>query len=302
MGWETRPSGRRYLYRSRRVDGRPVKEYLAADDAIGFGALMADDLARLQRRQATVRALTRRRRAAYRGRVDGLLAAAADQNDALRVVAEGVLCALGFHQHHRGEWRMRRELKALSAMVKDLKAEVDARDAGPLVNYQPPKDDAEAVAAFKAARGGDAAALDRVRALIKDRNWLSWLGDLGRQATVQLVRKATAGDPVWEAGVTAQANDLRARLLGADPSPLEEVLVRRVVNGWVAAHALELQLAARPPADRADREYLDRALSRAQKRMTEAAGMLARVRRLQAPQVLAQVNVAAAQTVVNAGG
>ena len=31
MGWELRHR-RRYLYRNRRVNGRPVKEYVAADD------------------------------------------------------------------------------------------------------------------------------------------------------------------------------------------------------------------------------------------------------------------------------
>ena len=37
MGWETRHNGRRYLYRNRRVNGKPVKEYLAADDRFGRG-------------------------------------------------------------------------------------------------------------------------------------------------------------------------------------------------------------------------------------------------------------------------
>jgi hypothetical protein len=80
------------------------------------------------------------------------------------------------------------------------------------------------------------------------------------------------------------------------------LLVRRVVNGWVAVHALELEQSVRPPLDAKSREYLDRALGRAQKRYTEAIRELARVRRLQAPRLLAQLNVAASQTVVNAGG
>ena len=40
MGWELR-HGRRYLYRNRRVNGKPVKEYVAADDLFGFGELIS---------------------------------------------------------------------------------------------------------------------------------------------------------------------------------------------------------------------------------------------------------------------
>lgn len=65
---------------------------------------------------------------------------------------------------------------------------------------------------------------------------------------------------------------------------------------------LELELTVRPPLGAKDREYLDRALSRAQKRFAEAMGELSQVRRLQAPRVIAQLNVAAAQTVVNTSG
>jgi hypothetical protein len=78
---------------------------------------------------------------------------------------------------------------------------------------------------------------------------------------------------------------------------LEELLVRQVVNGWIATHALELELTIRPPLDPKSREYLDRALTRAQKRMTDAARELARVRRLALPVVLTQINVADKQLV-----
>src|SRR5436305_8116452 len=116
MGWEVRHNGRRYLDRNRRVGGKPVKEYLAADDRFGFGELMAHDLARLQRRAAKVLKLERQHRAAHRARVDELLTATAAANTDLRVVAEAILSVVGYHRHHRGEWRMRRELKNLKAM------------------------------------------------------------------------------------------------------------------------------------------------------------------------------------------
>ena len=142
---------------------------------------------------------------------------------------------------------------------------------------------------FAKARAGDADAQARVYALIRDRRWADWLGDLGRQATRQLVRKAAGGDAVWEAGIAEKADALRRQLVGEKPTALEELLVRRVVNGWLAVHTIELELTLRPPVEARDRAHLDAALSRAQRRMTEAVGELARVRRLQAPTILARL-------------
>jgi hypothetical protein len=301
MGWEVRHNGRRYLYRNRRVNGKPVKEYLAADDHFGFGEVMADDLARLIRREAKVRALERQVLADFRGRIDGLLAAAAAANGDLKAVAEGILFTVGFHKHHRGDWRMKRELKQLRARIDQLKAAALAGPV-PLVKYDAPADDAAAVEVFAKARAGDPAAREKVRELIVSRDWVVWVGDLARQATCQLIDRAAGGDPVWAAGLNEKADALRKGLLGENPSVLEDLLARRVVNGWVTTHALELESAVRPPLDPKSRDHLDRALSRAQKRYAEAIRELARVRRLQAPRLLNQLNVVANQAVVNAGG
>ena len=294
MGWEVRHDGRRFLYRNRRVNGRPVKEYLAADDPFGFGQLMAQDLDRLQRREAKLRRLTRQARADSRARIDELLGTTAATNADLRVLAEGVLYTQGFHKHKRGEWRMRRDL----AKLRDAITELERRGAEPtpLVSYPAPANDAKAVELFAKARAGDADAQNRVHALIRERKWADWIGDIGREATHQLVHKASAGDPVWKAGITQKANALHDELLGEKPTVLEKLLVRRVVNGWISTHALELELTLRPPTEARDRAHLDKALTHAQKRMTDAARELARVRRLQAPAILARVALGACQT------
>lgn len=296
MGWELRHGGKWYLYRNRRVNGKPVKEYLAAEG--DFGSLLAHDLARLQARQREARERTRQARTEARDRTDGLVAAVDDANRPLRVVSEGIVCSLGFHRHNRGEWRMKRTVYGLQEIVKAL----EAKSAGPqpVLRYNAPAGDAEATEVFQKARAGDAAAQAQVRDLIRRRDWVAWLGDLGRQATFQLVARAAGGDPVWEAGITEKVNALRRELLGEKPTVLEELLVRRVVNGWLAVHVLELEQTVRPPVEMRDRAHLDAALTRAQKRMAEAVRELARVRRLQAPRILAQLNLAAAQTVVNA--
>ncbi len=300
MGWEVRHGGRLYLYRNRRVNGKPVKEYLAADDPYGFGQLTADDLARLLKRERKVRSLNRQVRASFRERIDGLLAAVAAENAELRSVAEGILSAVGFHRHHRGEWRMRRDIKKLGAQIEQLKEKL-ARPT-PALDYRAPADDAEAAEAFARARAGDTDTRVKLRSLIVSRDWMAWVGDLARQATLKLIDRAAGGDPVWAAELTEKADAIRREVLGERPSVLEELLAQRVVNGWVAVHALELELAVRPPLDPKSKDHLDRALSRAQRRYAEAIRELARVRRLQAPRLLNQLNVVAAQAVVNAGG
>jgi hypothetical protein len=291
MGWELR-RGRWYLYRSRRVNGRPVKEYLAAEsNPFGYGLAMDHQLERVRRREAKLRLLKGQERAEYRARIDDLLAATAAANAELRVLAEGVLYALGFHRHKRGEWTMKFELATLREHIAALQQRRAERK--PLVNYPAPPGDAEAVELFERARAGDAEAQDRVYALVRDREWAGWLGDLGREATHQLVQRAAGGDAVWKAGLVMKVNALREELLGEGPTALEQLLVRRVVNGWIATHTLELELTVRPPTEARDRAHLDRALSRAQRRMTEAVRELARVRRLQAPTILAQLNLTA---------
>jgi hypothetical protein len=297
MGWELR-NKRYYLYRNVRVDGKPVKEYLGTNDVFGFGAQMADDLDRQLLRQAKLRRKARQQRHEYRQRIDGLLADATAANGDLRIVSDGLLMVLGYRRHNRGEWRMQRELSALQSQINKLKAKVIA--LRPMLQFDAPADDAEAVELFAQVRTGDADARNRLHALVRERKWVDWLGDLGRQATRQLICKVSGWDKVWEVGLFQKFNALYDELVGPDPSVLERLLARRVANGWLTTHALELELTLRPPDEARDCAYLDAALSRAQKRYTDAIRELARARLLQAPQILAQLNVAAEQTVVNA--
>jgi hypothetical protein len=289
MGWEQR-HGRLYLYRNRRVDGRPRKEYLAPTDPFGFGEEQAYLLGRLLKREARVRELRREAREHYRERLAGLLAALDLANAELRTVAEATLVAFGYHRHHRGDWRkMRSELKWLKSELGRLK-EILARSK-PLVDHSAPDGDFEAVELFAKARSGDEAAKENVRILILARGWVDRIGDLGEQSTRHLVRRAAGRDPVWVAAITEKAEALRRELLGDNPTALEGILARRVVNSWVMTHALELELSLRLPSDPSSRRDLDRALTRAQKRLTDAARELTRVRCLNLPVVFAQVNV-----------
>ena len=102
MGWERRKRGGLYYTRSRKIKGRVVREYVGGGLAGQLAATI--DAAHRAERQAREKALRDER--------DCLEAA-----DAQVVMLCGVVEALvretliqaGYHQHHRGEWRRKRE-------------------------------------------------------------------------------------------------------------------------------------------------------------------------------------------------
>lgn len=95
MGWEKRGNGR-YYYRKRRVNGRPVSEY------VGNGRLADFSAALDAHRDAS--------RAAWRKTVEDTLATERALNrleGVLRTMVSSVLVANGYHAHKR-QWRKRR--------------------------------------------------------------------------------------------------------------------------------------------------------------------------------------------------
>ncbi len=102
MGWETRRGGGRYYTRSRRRSGRVVREYVGAG-LIGELAAAADAEARQAERQR------RAVEAAERDQVATVAALTADLCRLVDAQAAAALMLAGYHQHHRGEWRQRRD-------------------------------------------------------------------------------------------------------------------------------------------------------------------------------------------------
>ncbi len=98
MGWD---KNNRYYSRSRRVNGRVVREYIGGGKA---GELVAqfDEMDRDRREEE---------RMAERGEREEMAALDApviELVELTELVARAVLLAAGFHQHHRGEWRKKR--------------------------------------------------------------------------------------------------------------------------------------------------------------------------------------------------
>jgi hypothetical protein len=94
MGWD---KGRFYT-RSRKVNGRVVREYLGT----GEDAHEAARLVALARQQREAWGAVREELAALEAPLDEM----AELTDLL---ARAALAAAGYHRHHRGEWRKTRE-------------------------------------------------------------------------------------------------------------------------------------------------------------------------------------------------
>jgi hypothetical protein len=134
---------------------------------------------------------------------------------------------------------------------------------------------------FVRARKGDEDALNQVQEMIRDRNWADFLSDLGQESTLVLLERATRGDPVRKLGIVQKVQNVMAELLGDNPSVLDKLLSRRVLNDWIALYTLELETEANKAESLPRLEYLEKALSRAHRRHLQSMRELAQVRRLQ---------------------
>ncbi len=102
MGWETRERGGRYYTRSRKVGGRVVREYIGGGS---IAALIADQDAAAREKRAVDRQRLRRARA----HVAPLETMTAELDQLTELLARAALVAHGYRQHHRSEWRKRRD-------------------------------------------------------------------------------------------------------------------------------------------------------------------------------------------------
>ncbi len=158
---------------------------------------------------------------------------------------------------------------------------------------------------LRRADRGDAAAVAALKEYA-DTDTALWrrAGDLAQQAR-QAIVLALAGDNdfVGEA-VVRQVAELRRELSGLAPTPLERLLVDRVLACWLYLHHTEtVYIQKMKDLTMAQGEYHQRKIERAQRQYLAAIKALAQVRRLLAPTAPAvQVNIGGQQLNVAPGG
>ena len=102
MPWEKRERGGLYYTRSRRVNGKVVREYVG-------GGVLGELVARMD---ATDRRRREEEKAAWREereRLEELASLVDELCQDVETLAQATLLAAGFRRHNRGEWRRRRE-------------------------------------------------------------------------------------------------------------------------------------------------------------------------------------------------
>ena len=100
MAWEKRKRGK-YYYRTRRTDGRYVRQYVGR----GKVANLAAETDELRRTAHKLGAKECQEQAKCLAEVDKSLEKLCRLSDLL---VRASLLAAGYHQHNRGEWRRRR--------------------------------------------------------------------------------------------------------------------------------------------------------------------------------------------------
>ena len=143
------------------------------------------------------------------------------------------------------------------------------------------------------ANSGDRRAVDQLRAVLDAHPGL-WdeVGNLAREAELALVRAAVGENPVTKEAITRKLGALREEVAGPAPTPLEKLLADRVAVGWLGLAVAEgtyHQALEGRGLDRADDEFHQRRVERAQRRYLAAVKALAQVRRLGVPAL--QVNI-----------
>jgi hypothetical protein len=104
MGWEKRERGGLYYTRSKKVDGRVIREYVGGG-TLGHLTALQDAQERLRREEEAASWKQERER------LEALVAPVEDLCEATEILYRAALLSAGFRRHQRGEWRRKREPK-----------------------------------------------------------------------------------------------------------------------------------------------------------------------------------------------
>ena len=134
------------------------------------------------------------------------------------------------------------------------------------------------------AEQGDEAALPELRVALDANPWC-WqrYGDLSKQSQAAWLQLIAGSNLMLHEATSRKAAQLRAELAGPEPSPLEWLLVERVVSCWLQVHYADAAYAQLKGATPAQHTAALRRQNSAQHRYLQAVRALATVRRLLRP-------------------
>ena len=150
----------------------------------------------------------------------------------------------------------------------------------------------------KRANKGDDEALGELRTLLGTAEWdvlVNRFGDMAEHAEAALLAKVCGDNRVFAECVRRKLETLRLDMSGPSPTPIERLLVERVVACWLHVYQADHQAALNLEKSVGMCEQLARIQDRAQKRYLSAIKTLVVVRRLALP-IKLDVSVAGSVT------
>ena len=130
------------------------------------------------------------------------------------------------------------------------------------------------------ASGGDQSALPRLRALLDETGLWRRLGDLAAHAELTWIGHVSGTDLALKEMLARKLGALKAELGGPAPSPLERLLVDRVVIGWLMVYHADLEAAGTKDGDPRRADLALKRQTQAELRYATAIKALAAIRRL----------------------
>ena len=147
---------------------------------------------------------------------------------------------------------------------------------------------------LKRAAKGDTATLPAIRKLLENpANIDAFGGNLARYAQRLLVSALSGEDLSVREAIHAKLDVLRKELLGENPTPVERLLVERVVACWLSVQDAEIRTASQKEMTLKQGDFHQRRLDATHRRYLAALKALALVRKLAIPAL--QINVARKQ-------
>ena len=141
------------------------------------------------------------------------------------------------------------------------------------------------------ARAGDDAVLPELRALL-DENPSLWreVGDMAHQAEQIWIELVAGPDLLARESLIRQLAELRAEIIGSDPTPLEKLLGERIVINYLIAWHADGMFAAKRDLSLRWAKFASERQGRSQRQLIQAIGALATLRRLTGVEVLTPVS------------
>jgi hypothetical protein len=144
------------------------------------------------------------------------------------------------------------------------------------------------------AEGGDTSTRPILRQMLQDPGMVELCGgDLAHQAEDWFIQSFGSDNLAWREAIRRKLELLRAELAGPNPTPVERLLVERIVACWLQVQDADMRYAQAKNISLASHEYCQRRMDRAHRGYLSAIKTLALVRKLAVP--VLQLNIARKQ-------